>query len=144
VSIIRPPDQGIGPSEYEAVCHVHLTLRALGAAARLFIDADGRELLLTRAECALLRELANNPGQIRSRDDLRHAVAGRGADPCERSIDMLVTRLRQKIALQSKEGPCSFAAPAGGGRFLSREHFGNFSIQAEEAVAPVLILGARP
>jgi len=69
----------------------------LDLAARLFIDADGREILLTRAECALLNELANSPSQIRSRDDLRHAVAGRGADPCERSIDMLVARLRHKI-----------------------------------------------
>ena len=41
----------------------------LDLAAHLFIDADCRELLLTRAECALLGELANSPGQIRSRDD---------------------------------------------------------------------------
>ena len=38
--------------------------RKLDLAARLFIDAEGRELLLTRAECALLRELANSPGRL--------------------------------------------------------------------------------
>jgi predicted ATPase/DNA-binding response OmpR family regulator len=71
--------------------------RKLDLAARLLIDAEGRGLPLTRAECALLTELASSRGQIRSRDELRHAVAGRGIDSGERSIDMLVARLRQKI-----------------------------------------------
>jgi predicted ATPase/class 3 adenylate cyclase/DNA-binding response OmpR family regulator len=86
----------------------------LDLAAHLFIDADGRELLLTRAECALLRELANSRGQIRSRDDLRHAVAGRGADPCERSIDMLVARLRQKIEPDPKNPRFIVTIPGAG------------------------------
>jgi class 3 adenylate cyclase/DNA-binding response OmpR family regulator/predicted ATPase len=86
----------------------------LDLAARLFIDADGREILLTRAECVLLRELANSPGQIRSRDYLRHAVAGRGADPCERSIDMLVARLRHKIEPDPKNPRFVITVPGAG------------------------------
>jgi predicted ATPase/DNA-binding response OmpR family regulator len=94
----------------------------LDLAAHLFIDADCRELLLTRAECALLGELANSPGQIRSRDDLRHAVAGRGADPCERSIDMLVARLRQKIEPDPKNPRFIVTIAGAGYKLVQRQN----------------------
>jgi DNA-binding winged helix-turn-helix (wHTH) protein len=96
----------------------------LDLAAHLFIDADCRELLLTRAECALLRELANSPGQIKSRDDLRHAVAGRGADPCERSIDMLVARLRQKIEPDAKNPRFIVTIPGTGYKLVALRQSG--------------------
>src|SRR6516225_9452078 len=99
--------------------------RKLDLAARLFIDAEGRELLLTRAECALLTELANSPGQIRSRDDLRHAVAGRDADPCERSIDMLVARLRQKIEPDSKNPRYILTIPGAGYKLVAARQNSN-------------------
>src|SRR6516165_373198 len=96
----------------------------LDLAARLFIDADGREILLTRAECALLRDLATSPSQIRSRDDLRHAVAGRGADPCERSIDMLVARLRHKIEPDPKNPQFIVTIPGTGYKLAAPRHNG--------------------
>src|SRR5262249_12298371 len=71
--------------------------RRLDLAAHVCVQADGHELPLTRGEGVLLKELARGLGEVRSRDQLRHAVAGRGADPFDRSIDMLVARLRQKI-----------------------------------------------
>ena len=71
--------------------------RRLDLAAHVFVDADGHEFPLTRAEGVLLKELARGLGEVRSRDQLRHAVAGRGADPFDRSIDNLVARLRHKI-----------------------------------------------
>jgi DNA-binding response OmpR family regulator/class 3 adenylate cyclase len=91
----------------------------LDPVARLFVDAEGRELHLTRAECALLRELANSPGEIRSRDDLRHAVAGRGTDPCERSIDMLIARLRQKIEPDPKNPRFVVTIPGAGYKLVA-------------------------
>src|SRR5262249_9167108 len=39
----------------------------------------------------------NSPRRVLSRDQLRYAVAGRGAEPYDRSVDMLVARLRRKI-----------------------------------------------
>jgi Transcriptional regulatory protein, C terminal len=36
-------------------------------------------------------------GWVLSRDQLRYAVAGRGAEPYDHSVDMLVARLRHKI-----------------------------------------------
>jgi DNA-binding response OmpR family regulator len=63
----------------------------------VFVDAAGREVTLTRAETSFLKELAASPCQVVSRDRLRRAVAGRDAGLFDRSVDMLVARLRRKI-----------------------------------------------
>jgi hypothetical protein len=52
---------------------------------------------LTRAETALLVAFINSPRRVLSRDVLRYAIVGRGAEPYDRSVDMLVARLRRKI-----------------------------------------------
>jgi DNA-binding winged helix-turn-helix (wHTH) protein len=54
-------------------------------------------VVLTRAESDLLKELVRSPRQVVSRDKLRYAVAGRSIDPFDRSVDMLVARVRRKI-----------------------------------------------
>src|SRR5262249_9625180 len=66
-------------------------------AGHTFVDGSGREVRLTRAETALLTAFVNSPRRVLSRDQLRCAVAGRGAEPYDRSVDMLVARLRRKI-----------------------------------------------
>jgi len=58
---------------------------------------DGRPIALTPSEFALLRVFVRRPGRVLSREHLGHALAGRGAEPYERGIDMLVARLRRKI-----------------------------------------------
>jgi DNA-binding response OmpR family regulator len=82
--------------------------------AHIVIDTDGRQLTLTHREVALLRVLARNPGVVLSRDELRRAVSGRSADPYDRSIDMLVARLRRKIERDPK-APQSIVTVAGAG-----------------------------
>ena len=52
---------------------------------------------LTRAEIALLTAFVDSPRRVLSRDKLRYAVAGPGAEPYDRSVDMLIARLRRKI-----------------------------------------------
>ena len=69
----------------------------LDLAAHVFVDGNGREVPLTRAELALLAVFTGRPRQVLSRDQLRRAVVGRGAGSDDRSIDMLVARLRRKI-----------------------------------------------
>ena len=63
----------------------------------VFVTPNGQEMTLTRAESDLLKELVRSPCQAVSRDKLRYAVAGRGTDPFDRSVDMLVARVRCKI-----------------------------------------------
>src|SRR5215472_8812373 len=60
-------------------------------------DYEGNEVPLTRAEFALLVMLARHPGRVLSRDQLLDAALGRRAEPYDRSVDVLVGRLRRKI-----------------------------------------------
>jgi two-component system phosphate regulon response regulator OmpR len=69
----------------------------LDLGVNVFVTPNGREVVLTRAESDLLKELVRSPRQVVSRDKLRYAVAGRGMDPFDRSVDMLVARVRRKI-----------------------------------------------
>jgi adenylate cyclase len=66
-------------------------------AGRSLRDCGGGEVPLTRAEFALLVVLARHPGRVLSRDQLLDAALGRRAEPYDRSIDVLVGRLRRKI-----------------------------------------------
>jgi DNA-binding response OmpR family regulator len=69
----------------------------LDIASYTFTDGSGREVRLTRAETALLTAFVASPRRVLSRDQLRYAVARRGAEPYDRSVDMLIARLRRKI-----------------------------------------------
>jgi two-component system torCAD operon response regulator TorR len=57
----------------------------------------GEELRLTRAEFELLATLVVNRGRVCTRDSLIDHVSHRGHDPLDRTIDVLVGRLRRKI-----------------------------------------------
>ena len=94
--------------------------RRLDLTAHVFVDADGQEFPLTRAEGVLLKELARGLGAVRSRDQLRHAVAGRGADPFDRSIDNLVARLRHKIEPDPKAPRFIITVPGVGYKLIAR------------------------
>ncbi len=66
---------------------------------RQLLGPDGEEVRLTSAEFDLLVAFANNPDKVLSRDRLLDLVYGREMFPFERSIDVLVMRLRGKIEL---------------------------------------------
>jgi class 3 adenylate cyclase/DNA-binding response OmpR family regulator/predicted ATPase len=89
-------------------------------AARAFHNAQGHEAHLTRAESALLAAFAGSPRRVLSRDQLRRAVAGHGAEPYERSIDMLVARLRRKIEQDPKVPRIILTMPGEGYQLAAR------------------------
>jgi two-component system OmpR family response regulator len=70
---------------------------------RSFVHSNGREVQLTRCETALLAAFVGSPCRVLSRDQPRYAVVGHGAEPYDRSVDMLVARLRRKIEPDSKK-----------------------------------------
>ena len=86
----------------------------------VFVTPNGQEVALTRAESDLLKELVRNPCQVVSRDKLRYAVAGRGADPFDRSMDMLVTRVRRKIEPDPKVPRFLLSVPGVGYKLMAR------------------------
>jgi DNA-binding response OmpR family regulator len=57
----------------------------------------GRALALTTYEFALLRALAERPGRVLSREQLLQIVHGTAEEAFDRSIDVHVSRLRQKL-----------------------------------------------
>lgn len=58
---------------------------------------DGLRILLTPGEARLLAALTARPGRLLSRDALINQVRGLDADVFDRSIDLLVSRLRRKL-----------------------------------------------
>ncbi|MEQ9488195.1 MAG: two-component system response regulator TorR [Alphaproteobacteria bacterium] len=58
---------------------------------------DGRRIALTRAEYELLTALVIHPGVVLSRERLLGIVSHRTAEPSDRTIDVLIRRLRQKL-----------------------------------------------
>ncbi len=58
---------------------------------------DGRPLTLTSHEFALLRALAENAGRAVTRERLMMLVRGNAEDAFDRSVDVQVSRLRQKL-----------------------------------------------
>ncbi|MDX2469039.1 MAG: response regulator transcription factor [SAR324 cluster bacterium] len=58
---------------------------------------SGTLLELTSTEFELLKLFVNNPGKVLSRDEILNQVSGIEWDSFNRSIDVLVSRLRQKL-----------------------------------------------
>lgn len=67
------------------------------ATARSVSDALGQSIELTGAEFDLLRVFLDRPGRVLSRDQLLDLTQGREAGPFDRSIDVLMSRLRKKL-----------------------------------------------
>ena len=67
------------------------------------ISIDGQMLSLTNMEFELLELLLANPGTLFSRDDILKHLRGIEAKIFSRSIDILISRLRQKIEANPKE-----------------------------------------
>lgn len=61
---------------------------------------DGTDVSLTGAEFDLLMAFLERPGRILSREQLLDITKGREAGPFDRSVDVLVSRLRRKLGDQ--------------------------------------------
>jgi len=64
---------------------------------RTLMDPQGRLVTLTSAEFDLLQVLCERSGRVLSREQLLDLTQGRTAAAFERSIDVLISRIRRKI-----------------------------------------------
>ncbi len=64
---------------------------------RLAANLSGKSLDLTALEFEVLSLFARSPGKVLDRDQLMERLKGMDWDPDNRSIDVLVSRLRQKL-----------------------------------------------
>ncbi|HTS52998.1 MAG TPA: response regulator [Burkholderiales bacterium] len=75
------------------------------------LDLTGRHLVspqnvvvaLSGAEFRLLRVFVTYPNRVLSRDQLMDLTVGREADPFDRSVDVQVSRLRQRLGDHARE-----------------------------------------
>ncbi|MBV6824536.1 response regulator [Pseudomonas sp. PD9R] len=75
----------------------------LDTTARHLLDEDSTLVALSGAEYRLLRVFLDHPQRVLSRDQLLNLTQGRDADLFDRSIDLLVSRLRQRLKDDSRE-----------------------------------------
>jgi two-component system OmpR family response regulator len=88
-AVLRRTAPGIEPAQQvNAYCFSGFLL---DPSARRLLGPTGVRVILTSAEFDLLLTFCRNPGKVFSRDELK------AASTSERSVDILISRLRQKI-----------------------------------------------
>ena len=93
--------------------HIDLRLRELR-------NPEGARVAMTSAEFDLLRTFCERPGRVLSRDSLLDLTQGRNAGSFERSIDVLVSRIRRKIEPDPQEATLIKTVRSGGYVFTPR------------------------
>ena len=66
------------------------------------IDPSGKEVAISAAEAQLLLVLLKAPNRVLSREQLMEMASGGAHSPFDRSIDVRISRLRQKIEADSR------------------------------------------
>lgn len=77
---------------------------SLDPATRSLRTSTGQRIALSPAECRLLRAFLEHPRHALAREHLIDLARGAGAEQLDRSIDLLVSRLRHKLADESGPG----------------------------------------
>jgi two-component system OmpR family response regulator len=75
----------------------------LDTRARHLVDARGTLVSLTGGEYRLLRVLLDHPQRVLTRDQLLNLTQGRDTEAFDRSIDLLVSRLRRRLREDARE-----------------------------------------
>lgn len=77
--------------------HMHFAGWTIDFTARHLINPNGVVVALSGAEFRLLKVFLDHANRVLNRDQLLNLTQGRDADPFDRSIDLQISRLRQKL-----------------------------------------------
>ncbi|NTH49203.1 response regulator [Agrobacterium rhizogenes] len=75
----------------------------LDTVGRRLLDKEDTEITLSGAEYRLLRVFIDHPQRVLNRDQLLNLTQGRDAEVFDRSIDLLVSRVRQRLGDDARE-----------------------------------------
>ncbi|WP_417362626.1 MULTISPECIES: response regulator [Gammaproteobacteria] len=75
----------------------------LDTVGRHLLDPQDTEVALSGAEYRLLKVFIDHPQRVLNRDQLLNLTQGRDAELFDRSIDLLVSRLRQRLGDDARE-----------------------------------------
>jgi two-component system OmpR family response regulator len=92
----------------------------LNVTVRELLSPQGAKVTVTGAEFDLLHAFCERPGRVLSRDQLLDLTQGRFGGPYERSIDVLISRLRHKIEADPKDPEIIKTVRSGGYLFTPR------------------------
>ncbi|WP_211444515.1 response regulator [Collimonas humicola] len=87
-----PPNM-VSP-EAQQIQFGHWTLDLI---ARHLVNHDGLVVALSGAEYRILKVFLDHPNRVLNRDQLLELTQGRESDPFDRSVDIQISRLRQKL-----------------------------------------------
>lgn len=125
------------PPVHDAVPVIELGNWTLDLVRRELSDSAGELVRLTRAELDLLAALVQARGEPLSREYLVEVVASADADTKVRTIDVMVSRIRRKLAAASGPPPRVLTQKGAGYRYAAA------AIVAQHAGrAPVVVPGA--
>ena len=111
-----PRSDGVKPSR-EAASLVRFAGLVLNLDACMLARESGEAIPLTHGEFAVLRMFVSRPGRVITRDTLLDAFANRRFEPFDRSVDVLVGKLRRKIETDPKQPCLIVTVPGEGYRF---------------------------
>ncbi|RZI38844.1 winged helix family transcriptional regulator, partial [Herbaspirillum sp. HC18] len=90
---------------------------------------------MTSAEFDLLRTFCERPGRVLSRDSLLDLTQGRNTGSFERSIDVLVSRIRRKIEPNPADPTLIKTVRSGGYLFTPRTEIAGAETERAEAAS---------
>lgn len=102
------------------VTHYHFEGWLLNAAKRELFNASNEPVALTSGEFEMLLVFLKSPGRVLSRDTLLEQTKGRQLHAFDRSVDIQVSRLRNKIEANPK-APDLIKTIRSGGYMLTAE-----------------------
>lgn len=96
-ALLRRAAGGAAPAEPQDMRRLAFDRFVINLDARQVTDAEGLALTLTSAEFDLLACFVSRPLRVLTRDQILDWTRGRGADPFDRTVDVLISRLRKKL-----------------------------------------------
>ena len=102
-SVLRRHRAVPGNLQAEPAHYLRFAGWTLDLAARNLVSPTQVVVALSGAEFRLLRVFLSYPNRVLSRDQLMDLTVGREADPLDRSIDVQVSRLRQRLDDDARE-----------------------------------------
>lgn len=95
-SVLRR-SSGQGQATNEKIQFLHFSGWTLDLIARHLVDPNEMVVVLSGAEFRMLKIFLEHPNRVLNRDQLLNMTQGRDADPFDRSIDIQISRIRQKL-----------------------------------------------
>lgn len=116
-AVLRRHAMALTASSTEGASALHFLGWRIDFRLRELRSPDGARVAMTSAEFDLLRVFCERPGRVLSRDSLLDLTQGRNAGSFERSIDVLVSRIRRKIEPSPDEATVIKTVRSGGYMF---------------------------